>query len=72
MNISYEFAASAIAFIFLVMEIRTLRHRVAQLETEALNAEHDLQYQWDYNNERWSQVSDNLQNIYQLLGKDDF
>ena len=75
MNVSYELLATTLAILFLVLEIRTLRHRLSQLEYRAsqledIASEHEseLESSWDLNNDRFHDVRESLQHLFIRIG----
>lgn len=75
MNVSYELLATVLAIVFLVLEIRTLRHRIAQLEHRASQLEYiasehesELDSSWDLNNDRFHDVRESLQHLFMRIG----
>lgn len=65
--VSLETLILSVACLLLAIEVSRLRYRLFDLETHISDLDADLEYQYDYNNERWKAVVNEFSDIGEAI-----
>lgn len=65
--VSLETLLVSIAFVLMAVEIGRLKSRLADMEAQVADLDGEVDYQYDYNNERWQAVNEAFEQTNVLL-----
>lgn len=71
MQVTYDLLATTVAILFLVLEVRSLRKRVSDLEHDTGLLIEENNYLADHLNEQLNHAREHFNTIYALLGHQD-
>ena len=73
--VTLEVLILSITITMLVVENGRMKSRLADMESQVADLDAEVDYQYDYNNERWQAVKEEFENvhamIHQLASQDD-
>jgi hypothetical protein len=73
--VSLEVLILSIAFVLLAVENGRIKSRLADMEAQVADLDGEVDYQFDYNNERWQAVNEAFDNtnalIHELASRED-
>lgn len=65
--VTLETLLVSIAFVLMAVEIGRLKSRLADMEAQVADLDGEVDYQYDYNNERWQAVNEAFEHTNVLL-----
>jgi len=65
--VSLETLILSTALVLLAVEASRLRNRLFDLESHISDLDADLEYQYDYNNDRWQAVVDEFEEVSRAI-----
>lgn len=65
--VTLETVLVSIAFVLMAVEIGRLKSRLADMEAQVADLDGEVDYQYDYNNERWQAVNEAFEQTNAML-----
>ena len=65
--VSLETLLVSIAFVLMAVEIGRVKSRLADMEAQVADLDGEVDYQYDYNNERWQAVNEAFEQTNAML-----